>query len=289
MIKTTPQTMTRVETPVLRDNTRVGAIFRHAFRDNLTTILAWGIGYGFLLVLIVMLYPSLQSQGTLSVLMGGLGMLGLMGDFAGLNVLNSFVGYLVIEGLLWAPMVLAVFTMPQALGVIAHEEQRGTLDILLSTPIPRWRFLTEKVLAVIASLFCILFMMWVALVISAALVPEVDLEFSRSIVMIWHIVPTSLVIFTLTLFVSVTVRSSRTAAGIASAVVIGSYFLQAIAELTNEQFFVTLQKLSLFNYYRAIEAGAQGLQWQSDTLMLGTAAILFVMALLGFQRRDLGV
>src|SRR5690606_14122576 len=111
------------------------------------------------IVLIVLLYPSLEAQGTLSVLLSGLGMMGLMSDFAGLNMLSSFEGYLVIEGLLWAPIVLAVFTMPQALGVIAHEEQRGTLDILLSTPIPRWRFLTEKVLGVIASLFGILFIM----------------------------------------------------------------------------------------------------------------------------------
>nr|PZN53281.1 MAG: hypothetical protein DIU68_12875 [Chloroflexota bacterium] len=147
-----------------------GAIFLQALRDNLPGILAWGAGYSALLGVVTALYPILQENNTLLGVVRGLGLLGIGDSIINLQTVTSYAGYLALQATSWGPLILSVYLIPQTLNVVAREEERGTLDILLSTPLPRWRFLVEKTLAVVASLLGILLIMWLALVLSINLV-----------------------------------------------------------------------------------------------------------------------
>ncbi|MBC7815189.1 MAG: ABC transporter permease subunit [Burkholderiales bacterium] len=270
-------------------DTPLGVIFRRTLLDNMVSILSWGLGYSVLIVLVVVLYPSMQQQGTLLALLRGMGLLNTLTNEFNVEALVQLPGYLAVQAMNWAPHVMAVFVIPQAMAAISGEERRGTLDLLLSAPIPRWRLLTEKTLATVVSLFAILFIMWLSLFISTRLMPGAEMDTTRSIAVIWHVAPISLVMLMLTLFFSVLLRNSRTAAGVAVVIVISSYFLRAIADISKTDFLVFLKNFSIFNYYRSIAVGAEGFQVPQDAIMLTLALVLFVLALVAFQRRDIGV
>jgi ABC-type transport system involved in multi-copper enzyme maturation permease subunit len=271
-------------------DTRPGGIFRQALRDTLPAMFAWGLAYGALILLVVVLYPALQQNSTLIGVVRSLGLMGMLTDkYTDVNALTSFPGYLALEALGWAPLILSVYMIPQALSIVSREEERGTLDILLSTPLSRSRLLTEKMLAIAVSLVGILTIMWSALWLGTLLVDSADIPLVNSIAGVWHIVPISLVIASVTLLLSVSLRTSRSAGTMAAMIVILSYFTRALTDLINVQSLDFIRQLSIFYYYKSLAVLTQGFLWQNDLLLLGVALVLFTLALVKFQRRDLGI
>jgi ABC-2 type transport system permease protein len=270
--------------------TRTGAVFARTLRDNVPNILAWGLGYALFIAIVTILYPALQKNNTLLGIVNSLGLLGAGRGTLKLSTVTSFPGYLSFEALGLAPLVLAIYLIPQALGIVSREEERGTLDLLLSTPISRWRYLTEKVLAIVVSLAAVLLIMGLSLVISVALIDEVDLPLLNALAGIWAIFPISLVILMSTLLISVLVRPGRTPGGLAALFVIVSYFTRALADVTpGVPWLETARDVSIFNYYRSITTLSEGFQPSYDLILFAVAAALFALALWQFQRRDVGV
>lgn len=268
-----------------------GAILTQTLRDNATGILVWGAGYSVLIGLVTLLYPILQENNTLLGVVRGLGLMGIGNDSAiNLQTMTSFAGYIAFEALSWAPLVLSIYLIPQALNAVSREEERGTLDILLSTPLPRWRFLAEKVAAILVSLVCILAIMWVSLVLSSQFVAAEDFTVYHATAGIWHIFPISLAIMSLTLLLSVTLRGSRSAGGLAALFILASYFLRAITDLiTDVPVLRELSKLSLFAYYRSLSTLSGGFQWSYDSVLLAASVVLLALAFWQFNRRDIGL
>lgn len=268
-----------------------GAIFAQTVRDNLPGVLAWGLAYSALIGLVTLLYPILEENNTLLGVVRGLGLMGVGNNSAiNLQTMTSFAGYVAFEALSWAPLILSIYLIPQALNAVAREEERGTLDILLSTPTPRWRLLVEKVAASLVSLAGILVIMWVALVVSSQLVQAENFTIYHATAGIWHIFPISAAIMMMTLLISVTVRNSRSAGGLAALFILTSYFLRAITDLiTDVPVLRELSQVSLFAYYRSLTALSQGFQLGYETVLLTVAVILFLLSLWQFQRRDIGV
>lgn len=270
---------------------RPGVVFRRTLRDNLMGIAAWGFGYSVLIVVVVVLYPILEENNMLLGVLNGLGLIDMVARNypVDVNALASFPGYLAFEALGWGPTILAVYIIPQALNAVMGEEQRGTLDLLLSTSITRWQFMTEKVLAITVSLAAILFICWLALLLSTDVVEDATLALWQANAGIWHIFPISLVILMFTLLLSVSLRNVRAAGGLAALFVIGSFFLRSVADASGAALLDTLRHLSIYDYYSSIGAMVDGVQWENDLGLLAVALVLFGLALWRFQRRDLGV
>ena len=268
-----------------------GAIFSQTLRDNVTGIVAWGAGYSLLIGLVTLLYPILEENNTLLGVVRGLGLMGVGSNSAiNLQTMTSFAGYIAFEALSWAPLVLSIYLIPQALNAVAREEERGTLDILLSTPLPRWRLLAEKLLAIVTSLLGILTIMWVALLQSSQMVRADNFTLVHATAGVWHIFPISLAIVAVTLLISVTVRNTRSAGWLAALVILTSYFIRAITDLIpNVPLLHELSQISLFAYYRSLTALSSGFQWSYDSILLSTSALLLALAFWQFNRRDIGV
>ena len=270
-------------------NPRPGMIFRRTLRDNLMSSLGWGLGYSALIALAALLYPLLNESNTLFTLLNGFGLLDNVFAIADVEELTGFPGYLALQAMGWGPLVFSVYLIPQALRAVAVEERQGTLDILLSTPISRWRLLTEKTLAIIASFVGILALMLLAMLVSSRLLAGVDLAPLHMVASVWHLLPISLTILTGTLLISLGLRNHRQAGALAAFLVMGSYFSRSLANLVSSNLLDTINTFSIFSYYRSVAALAEGFQWEADMVLLAVAAILFVLALIAFERRDLGV
>jgi ABC-2 type transport system permease protein len=280
-----------IETMTILNPPRYGHIFRRTLRDNLPGALAWGGGYSSLLVLVVFLYPILQENNTLLSLMNGLGLVDILTEtyFVDPRTLGTFHGYLALEGLAWSPLILAVYLIPQAMRVVIEEEYNGTLDLLLSTPLPRTRLIVEKTLAVITSLAMILAIMWISLLISTSIVEETRLTFSQATAGIWNMLPICLTIFTITLALSVTLRSSPTVGGMAALIVIASLFIRSLADATSAPLLEHLRHVSMFHYYVVIAVLLDGIAWRPIMILSTVSLLLFLFSIWMFRRRDLGV
>ncbi|GAB4514064.1 MAG: hypothetical protein OHK0046_15620 [Anaerolineae bacterium] len=268
---------------------RAGLVFWRLLRDNTPMILAWGTGYSFLIVLVVVLYPILEENNMLLDVIRGLGMLDVFEENYNIDLsgLTTFPGYLALEALGWTPTVLTVFTLPQAIGAVMGEEQRGTLDLLMSTPLRRWQFLLEKTAAIFASLLGILGMMWVTLVVSSILV-GVEITLSQTLIGIWHIIPISAVFICVTLFLSVTFRSPRTALGLAAAYVFFSFFSNVLGDAVDVPLLRFFQQFGAHAYYSSVEAMLNfAPRWETEAAMLLASAVFLALAVWRFQKRDL--
>lgn len=270
-------------------DTRPGVVFRHTLRDNLPGIVAWGLGYSALIALATVLYPLLDEGNTIFNVLNGFGLLDSLVAGRSLEDITGFPGYLALQAMGWGPLIFSIYLIPQALRAVAVEERQGTLDILLSTPISRWRFLAEKALAIVVSLVSILAIMWLAMLVSTRLLAHVDLDPLHMVASVWHLVPISLSILGGTLLLSLILRDHRRAGMIAALWVMGSYFTRSLSDMVASPLLDTIKQVSIFSYYRSVAALGQGFQWDADVVLLSLAAILFGLAFLAFQRRDLGV
>jgi ABC-2 type transport system permease protein len=284
----TAQDLPKLTTMPLLD-TRSGVVFWRTLRDNVPGAVGWGLGYGALLIAATVLYPLLDESNTVFTVLNGLGIMSFLSVGRSIEALTGFEGYLALQTLSWGPMILSVYLIPQAMKAVAQEERQGTLDILLSTPISRWRFLVEKLLAICVSLLIILFTMGLCLLLGVTLVSEVAIDPGRAVAGLWHLLPISLVILLGTLLLSMALRESRHAGPLAATLVIASYFARIMSDLTPHPLLEAVKPFSIFSYYRSIAALSEGFQWDYDVVLLTIAAVLFGLALWAFNRRDLGV
>ena len=285
----TAQDLTSMTPSLPLPDTRPGSIFWRTLRDNVSGVIGWGVGFSILIGVATVLYPLLDQSNAIFTVLDGLGVLDFLTEGRDIESLTGFPGYLSLQVISWVPMILSIYLVPQAIAAIALEERQGTLDILLSTPISRWRFLLEKTLAVGASLLGILALMWVGMLVSTTLLIDVQLEPVNMLSSVWHVLPISLVIFTGTLLLSVTIRDHRRAGGIAALLLLVNYFVRNLGNFITSDVLERIKPFSIFFYYRSVPALGEGFQWWADVRLLTLAVILFALCILAFQRRDLGV
>jgi hypothetical protein len=77
-------------------------------------------------------------------------------DAFGIKDLGDVENYLNSQVFLLAPLALAFFLILAAAGAIAGAEERGTIDVLLGPPIPRWQLVVGSFAATALSLLVIL-------------------------------------------------------------------------------------------------------------------------------------
>lgn len=267
-----------------------GVIFRRALLDARIGILGWGIGLGLLAFGEITLFP------TISKAFAGIGEMfespfyrALLGETADAAAFATPEGYLSVYMLSLVPLYLAVYMVVLGLGVVSNDEERGRLDILLGTPIPRWQVIVEKFVAVIVILVLVLLLNSVGAALGVLLTPEMrDLSMARLAEATLGMLPISLVMGALALFFTSVLRSRSLAIGVTAAIIIGSYFVNNLATIAQDAL-GTVKLLSFFNYFSPLDTMRTGIAWGEFLLLLVIALALAALSLIAFQRRDLAV
>jgi len=140
-------------------------------RDQGRSLMWWVIGVGGLVLYLAAFYPSMREIPEINKFIEQIPdpllktLVGEITDF------TSPEGYLHSQLFFFmAPVIFLVFTLAQGSGAIAGEEERGTLDMLLANPLPRWQVVSEKFLAMIVATLVLSAAMWLGLAIGAVAV-----------------------------------------------------------------------------------------------------------------------
>ncbi|MEO7870139.1 MAG: ABC transporter permease subunit [Candidatus Limnocylindria bacterium] len=254
-------------------------------RDSWRGLLFWNLGIAALAFLTVGSYPAIRDNPELNQFMESLpeAVLALIGE----SDLVSPAGYLNSQlfGSI-VPLLFLFYAVGAGAAAIAGEEETGTLDLLLANPVSRTRVLLEKAAAMLLGLVIIGFSLWVVTMAGALLV-DMEIGAGRLAEVIVSAILFGFLMGSLALAVGASAGSRGLSIGIAAAVGIAAYLVQSLAALV--EFLEPVARISPFYFYYEADPLRNGIDPLHAGVLAGTSLVLVVLALIGFNRRDLRV
>ena len=264
---------------------KTGVIFRRTLRDARKAILGWGILCGLMGLWVGVFYPAVSDiLASMSSLLENPFIKGLVGDVSDFTTPAGWVG---TKFLIMLPLLLAVYSALFNNNATAGEEDRGTMDLVLTTPTPRWRLIVEKSAAFVVASLLILVQASLGLMAAILITPSLTIPVGIVFPAFLNVLPMMLLLGAVALLLGTILRSRQMAMGIAAAFIVGSYFLDTLASLSDSAFVKALQLLSPFHYFDGPTALHDGLHVVMFVAFTAIALVLLILSMYAFQKRDL--
>ncbi|MCS7179202.1 MAG: ABC transporter permease subunit [Anaerolineae bacterium] len=262
----------------------LSSVFWKTLYDQRKAILGWGLGLGTLAYFTLLLYPSVQKASVLYDQMlrafppEALAFLGNIRSFATID------GYMTGSLLSYLPLVLAIYAIGAAVGLITGEIENGTMDILLAHPLPRWRVVLEKYAALVAALaaICLIFGLSMA---AGGLTIGSDVPPGRWLLAGFHLLPLTLLYGSVAFALACAIRGRTAAIATATTLVVGGYILNGLVPLSEH--LRPLEKWTVYYWYITGRPLGSGIIPEHVAILLGGSLLCLLAALIAFGRRDI--
>lgn len=174
----------------------------------------------------------------------------LLGEGAIQLGITSFEGLISMEMFIVSDIIFIGFILAFGTLIIAREADSGTLDIILSYPVPRWKFLLQKFLAFITVTLAFPILVWLITTLSASSynITFNDEAFLVSLFGRWLLYMT---LTSIAILCSIVFMDSTKTIGSSGLILGGSFILERIGGLVRPASAETadiLQGISLFHY-----------------------------------------
>lgn len=261
-------------------------LFLQEMRFRRNAIIGWGLGLCFFPVVYVGLYPSFADQMANFQEMMDLAIYQALGIS-----MASFEGYVASTVTNLIPVILAIYAVISGTGTLAGEEDDGRLETIVALPIPRWHIVAVKAAALGLALALILAITSAGAGLTLAAIGSQINTAMTPLRMFWSLMaawPLVLAFAMISLFLGAFCPSRRTAAALATVVVVASYLGNNLAGMISS--LERIKGLFLFNYFEATgEALINGQQPANLVVLIVVALIALGLAIFFFQRRDITV
>lgn len=261
------------------------AIFRYSLSRSRGQILGWGIALFLLGLLMVWFYPSIAGQQETFEQLLEVYPPEFSAFFGDLSAMTTPEGFLSVEFFSYMPLVLGVFAVLAGSGLLASDEENGTLDLVIAYPVSRTALFLGRLLAFVVTTVAILAISWLGLVVSKIWFP-VDVGAFEMALPFLSLLAILLLFGTLALLLSMLLPSRRLAAMTSGLLLVASFFITGLARISED--LETIAKLSPLNYYQTQDA-FEGLNSAWFGGLLVAAALFAVLAWWRFERRDIRV
>lgn len=261
------------------------ALVLHTVRLQARSVVIWGLSLGLLSVITVASFPALEEQAPaineliesyppeMRELFGA-------GEGTDLTTIEGFLASQVFSFV--APLALAFFPILASANAIAGAEERGTIDVLLGNPIPRWHVVASSFLATSLSLLGILAILGLT-TYGAAVAFDVELSPATTAEASLNLWPLCAFFGGLAMLCSALFHRRLLAVAIPGAVLLASYFVNALGNAVEA--LEDARPFTVFYHYgSAIE---DGIEWTSFGGVSLAAVLLVLLAALAFSRRDI--
>lgn len=258
--------------------------FKHTLRRLRGQILGWGIGLALYGLAMGAMYDMVQNMTGLQDMLAGYPpeLTAFFGDLANFNTPAGYFGTYYSS---YMPLIIGIFAVAAAAGLLAGDEERGTLDLTLSYPVGRTPLFWGR---------------WVGFVVAAALVmgigyagwavtlplTSMDVTFAALLGAHLPILALLLLFGGLSLLLSMLLPSARLAMTVAGGLLVANFLLVGLANLNDA--LQPIMDLTPFAFFQGGEA-IDDLRWG---WIIGLTAIAFLLAAaawLLFRRRDIRV
>jgi len=275
-----------VATEALRARPMLRTVLGKTIREQRRALMWWGIGLFASGATYAPFYPSIKDNAeVLEKYMDSMpdflreAFMGASGDF------TSPAGYLNTELFnFFAPLLLLLFAIGAGARAIAGEEEKQTLDILLSTPIARRRVVIDKFVAMLLAGALLSVLLWLSIPI---LGPPFDLnpslvDLAAASFMCYLL---AMAFGSIALAIGCATGRRALAVGVTAGIAAGAWLLDLLVPAIDS--ISWLQQLSPFHYYLQPEPMMNGIGWGGSAVLAGIAVVAFGAALVLFERRDL--
>lgn len=259
--------------------------FKHAFRGYLGQILGWGIGLALLGLLLVPMYDNFAAEGEALEQMLDMFPADYMAFFGDLGAMSTPEGWLALEFFSYMPLILGIFAIQVGTGMLARDEEEGTLDLIIAHPVSRLKLFLGRYLAFLSALAAVFIIAWLGMVLpmSWSVMSLSGLAVARPFLSLYAI----MVLFgSLGLLLSTLLPSRRWASMTAGLFLVASFFITGLSQLNED--LETIAWLSPLEYYQNQEAFA-GLNREWFLGLLASGVVFTLLAAWRFLRRDLRV
>ena len=257
------------------------ALVSHTVRMQSRGVIIWGAALGVYSAAMVASFTAIEgSAEQLNQLMEAYPK-GMMEAF-GVTDLGDPANYMHSQVFGLAPLALAFFPIMALAGAIAGAEERGTIDVLLGNPLPRWQLVVGNFVATALSVLAIAGIVGL-LTWGTVLLVDVDLSLRQTAEAVLNLWPICLLFGAVALLCSTLFHRRGLAIAVPAFLLFGMYLIDTVGRASED--LEDLRPASVFYYYgSAIENGID------LTDFLGITAVALVLVLLAvfvFRRRDI--
>ncbi len=178
------------------------------------------------------------------------------------------------------------FVVTVASGASAREVERGTVLMLLASPIARWRYLAAKLCVLAAGAAAIVFATWLGTFAGAALTGIGDIDNGLLLVVQLNMLGLVLAAGAITALISAASSDGGQTVVWSAGVATAMYFVDFLSLIWGPA--GPAGPLTLFHYYDPLGLAQSGeIPWRDLIVLFGVALAGFGGALVVFQRRDI--
>lgn len=198
--------------------------------------------------------------------------------------MSTPVGYVKIELMSFmVPLLLLTYAIGAGAAAIAGEEDRRTLDLLLSAPISRRRIVLEKCAAMVVGTALLGTVTGLSLVILGSLASMALPQSGVAAAMV-HTVLLALVFGALALALGAITGHPAVSRSVPVAAAVLAYIVNGLAPMVT--WLEPWQRTSPFYQYSGHDPIQHGFAAGSAVIALATATAFVIVAIVGFDRRD---
>jgi ABC-2 type transport system permease protein len=266
-----------------RPRPHIHSIFNRSFREERRSIVAWTIGLvAFCLVMLAM-YPTVRGNASFAKLIDAypepLKKLFNLSDY------TTGPGYLRTEVFSFmAPLLIAIFAILLGSDLIAGEEERRTIDLLLANPVSRHRVVMQKWLSLVTGTAILSLVLALMLGLTGPLF-KLHIGWVPLSAEVLGTGLFALAAGTLALTVGAATGSRGAARGISTTVAVAMYLISTLSEIVT--WLKPTRPASLWYHALGGDPLAEGFRYTHLSVVVVTISALMIAALLVFDRRDL--
>jgi beta-exotoxin I transport system permease protein len=262
-----------------------GSVLRLGVRGLRRPLAWWALGLVGLVAMMMAVYPTVRDNPDLNELVQSYPeALKAFISFGGTVDYVSGAGYLGSELFSFmVPLLFLVAAIGNGAGAIAGEEERGTLDPLLATPVTRRQVVLEKATALALELVALGAVLWLALWLGAL---AVGMEISAANLAAATLAAVLLAAAYGVLALALGAATGRRAlaVGVTAAAAVAAYLVASLANLV--QALESLRPLSPYYHYAASDALRSGIDVGHMAVPLAIVVAATAAAVVAFDRRD---
>jgi len=259
--------------------------YLRTLRRHQGQIIGWGISMALLGLYLFQFYDTIAAQREQIESLIQSYPRELMAFFGDMTQIFTPQGYLNSYFFSYVPLVLGIFAVLAGSGLLAGDEENGSLDLLLAHPISRARFFLARTLAFEVSLLGILALSWLGFVVG---IRGSSLEIGLLELWLPLLSLFGLLSFygSLALVFSMILPARRLAAMAGGIVVVADYFITALSRLDPD-----LHRIAQYMPQHFYQGGGAlaGLDYGLLLPILGGSLALLGIAWWRFQRKDIRV
>lgn len=260
--------------------------FRYSLRRLRGRIIGWIIGLGLYSLMMVFMYDTILEIMGIEELLAAyppemMAFIGVTDIFA----IMTPSGYLEAYFFNYMPVIIGIFVIGAAAGLLVGDEERGILDLILAHPISRINLFVSRALSLVTATTIILAACWLVWAVPGSQT-QLNLTWLEFLLPFIPLLAQLLLFGSLALLLSFLLPSTRLAGMLTGALLVGNYLLMGLYRINDT--LANGAKLTPLYYYQGGDA-VHGLAWGWLAGTLAFALLLTAAAAILFQRRDIRV